>query len=107
MDGFRACGGLVRVCFGDGKHGWPTEESRGRRGMTLRIISVNVGLPQEVEWRGRTVLTSIWKIPIDGRVRVGSLNLEGDKQSDLSVHGGAEKAVYVYPSEHYMFWRNE
>jgi MOSC domain-containing protein YiiM len=68
---------------------------------------VNVGLPREVEWRGRTVRTSIWKTPVEGRVRVGRLNLEGDRQSDLSVHGGAEKAVYVYPSEHYAYWGRE
>ncbi len=73
----------------------------------MKLISVNVGLPREVEWRGRTVRTSIWKTPIDGRVRVGRLNLEGDRQSDLSVHGGAEKAVYVYPSEHYAYWGRE
>jgi MOSC domain-containing protein YiiM len=73
----------------------------------LKIVSVNVGLPREVDWHGRTVQTSIWKSPIDGRVRVGRLNLAGDEQSDLSVHGGSEKAVYVYPSEHYAFWRNE
>ncbi len=71
------------------------------------VRSVNVGLPREVEWRGRRVLTSIWKSPIEGRVPVRTLNLDGDRQSDLSVHGGPEKAVYVYPSEHYAFWRTE
>ena len=59
----------------------------------MKLVSVNVGLPQEVHWRGRTVLTSIWKAPVEGRVRVNRLNLEGDRQSDLSVHGGPEKAV--------------
>lgn len=53
------------------------------------------------------MLTSIFKAPVPGRVRVTRLNLEGDEQSDLSVHGGADKAVYVYPSEHYAFWRAE
>jgi MOSC domain-containing protein YiiM len=75
--------------------------------MTVKIVSVNVGLSREVEWHGRSVRTSIWKSPKDGRVRVGRLNLEGDKQSDLSVHGGPEKAVYAYPCEHYAFWRDE
>ncbi|HEY8133871.1 MAG TPA: MOSC domain-containing protein [Thermoanaerobaculia bacterium] len=73
----------------------------------MKLLSVNVGLPREAEWHGRKVLTSIWKSPKEGRVRVGRLNLEGDKQSDLSVHGGPEKAVYAYPSEHYAFWRGE
>jgi MOSC domain-containing protein YiiM len=73
----------------------------------VQLISVNVGLPREVEWHGRLVRTSIWKSPLEGRVRVRSLNLEGDRQSDLSVHGGEEKAVYAYPSEHYEYWRRE
>jgi MOSC domain-containing protein YiiM len=73
----------------------------------MQIISVNVGLPRNVEWRGQTVQTSIFKEPVAGTVRVGRLNIEGDQQSDLTVHGGAGKAVYVYPSEHYAFWRQE
>jgi MOSC domain-containing protein YiiM len=68
---------------------------------------VNVGGPREVDWHGRAVRTSIWKAPVEGPVRVTTLNLEGDEQSDLSVHGGSEKAVYVYPSEHYEYWRRE
>jgi MOSC domain-containing protein YiiM len=64
---------------------------------TLRVVSVNVGLPREVDWHGRTVRTSIWKSPVAGP----------DQQSDLSVHGGTEKAVYAYPSEHYEHWRRE
>src|SRR5205823_13228784 len=68
---------------------------------------VNVGLPRDVESRGRIVQTSIWKSPRQGRVRVNRFNLEGDQQSDLSVHGGVDKAVYVYPGEHYEFWRRE
>lgn len=71
----------------------------------MRIVSVNVGLPRDIRWRGKVVRTSIWKEPVEGRVRVAKLNLEGDRQSDLSVHGGVEKAVYVYPSEHYLYWR--
>lgn len=73
----------------------------------MNVISVNVGLPREVAWRGETVRTSIYKEPVPGRIRVTRLNLEGDRQSDLTVHGGAEKAVYVYPAEHYAFWREE
>ena len=73
----------------------------------MRIVSLSVGLPREVEWRGRTVLTSIFKAPVDRRLRVTTLNFEGDEQSDLSVHGGVDKAVYVYPSEHYESWRRE
>jgi MOSC domain-containing protein YiiM len=71
------------------------------------LVSVNVGLPREIEWRGRTVRTSIFKRPAIGAVRAGRLNLEGDRQSDLTVHGGAHKAVYAYPSEHYALWRRE
>ena len=71
----------------------------------MKLLSVNVGLPREVEWNGRTIRTSIFKAPVSGRVRVRKLNLDGDQQSDLTVHGGIDKAVYVYPSEHYAFWR--
>ncbi len=73
----------------------------------MKLLSVNVGLPREVLWRGKLVRTSIFKAPVKGRVRVATLNLKGDEQSDLSVHGGADKAVYAYPSEHYPFWRKE
>lgn len=73
----------------------------------MKLVSVNVGLPREVDWRGRAVRTSIWKAPVEGRVRAHRLNLEGDRQSDLSVHGGPEKAVYAYPSEHYEYWGRE
>lgn len=73
----------------------------------MQVISINVGLPREVEWRDQIVRTSIFKVPLTGRVRVDRLNIEGDRQSDLTVHGGVDKAVYVYPSEHYEFWRKE
>lgn len=73
----------------------------------MKLLSVNVGQPREVEWRGESVRTSIFKEPVQGRVRVERLKLEGDQQSDLSVHGGIDKAVYAYPSEHYAFWRKE
>ena len=73
----------------------------------MRIISVNVGLPREIQWRGKTVRTSIFKEPVSGSVKVRTLNLEGDQQSDLTVHGGVNMAVYAYPSEHYSYWRDE
>ena len=75
--------------------------------MGMTLVSINAGLPREVSWDGKTVTTSIWKEPVNGPVRVARLNIAGDRQSDLSVHGGAEKAVYVYPSEHYAYWRRE
>ncbi|GAB4194266.1 MAG: MOSC domain-containing protein [Roseiflexaceae bacterium] len=71
----------------------------------MRLISLNVGLPQEVIWRGKPVLTSIFKSPVNGPVRLEPLNFDGDRQADLSVHGGPYKAVYAYPSEHYAYWR--
>jgi MOSC domain-containing protein YiiM len=73
----------------------------------MKVIALSVGGPREVEWNGDTVLTSIFKTPVGRRLRVATLNIEGDEQSDLTVHGGAEKAVYVYPSEHYPPWRQE
>jgi MOSC domain-containing protein YiiM len=73
----------------------------------MRLISVNVGLPREVSWQGGTVTTGIFKQPVAGRVRVRQLNLDGDRQADLDVHGGPSKAVYVYPSEHYPYWRDK
>jgi MOSC domain-containing protein YiiM len=73
----------------------------------MHVVSLNVGGPREVEWRGRLVRTSIWKEPVQGAVRVTSLNLDGDAQSDLSVHGGPDKAVYAYPAEHYGYWQRE
>ena len=73
----------------------------------MRVVSVSVGLPREVVWHGQTVLTSIFKTPVERRLRATTLNLEGDEQSDLTVHGGVDKAVYAYPAEHYEFWRRE
>ncbi|MBG1245104.1 MOSC domain-containing protein [Nostoc sp. NZL] len=81
----------------------------------MKLISVNVGLPREVTWKGKTVSTGIFKEPVSERVTVRwrsarrrrSLNLEGDRQADLTVHGGLDKAVYVYPFEHYDYWRGE
>jgi MOSC domain-containing protein YiiM len=73
----------------------------------MKVVSLSVGGPRKVEWNGETVLTSIFKTPVHRRLRVTSLNIEGDKQSDLTVHGGIEKAVYAYPSEHYPLWRTD
>ena len=73
----------------------------------MKIISVNVGLPRLVLRNGEPVSTGIFKEPVSGRVMTRTLNLDGDRQSDLSVHGGPLKAVYVYPSEHYEFWKQE
>ena len=71
----------------------------------MQVISVNVGLPREVIWKGVTVQTGIFKDPVDRSVKIKKLNLAGDRQADLTVHGGAEKAVYAYPAEHYEYWR--
>ena len=71
------------------------------------VVSINVGRPRLVQSGGKSVRTSIYKDPVAGPVRVGTLNLDGDEQSDLSVHGGVHKAVYVYPSEHYTYWREQ
>lgn len=73
----------------------------------MQLISVNIGLPREVTWKGKTVTTGIFKKPVNERVMVRLLNLDGDGQADLTVHGGADKAVYVYPFEHYGYWRSE
>jgi MOSC domain-containing protein YiiM len=73
----------------------------------MRLISVNVGLPREIVYKGKPVTTGIFKEPVRGRVTLRMLNLDGDRQADLSVHGGPSKAVYAYPSEHYEYWRTE
>jgi MOSC domain-containing protein YiiM len=71
-----------------------------------KILSVNVSLPKEIDFEGQKVITGIFKDAIEGRVKLRTLNLDGDKQADLTVHGGPDKAVYAYPIEHYEFWRN-
>jgi MOSC domain-containing protein YiiM len=73
----------------------------------MKLISVNVGLPREVEWNGQKVTTGIFKEPVEGRVMMRTLNLDGDRQGDLKNHGGPNKAVFGYPVEHYDFWRRE
>ena len=73
----------------------------------MKILSVNVGMPKEVSWQGKLVGTGIFKEPVNAPVMMRTLNLEGDRQADLTVHGGITKAVYAYPSEHYGYWRTE
>jgi MOSC domain-containing protein YiiM len=73
----------------------------------VKLISVNTGLPREVRWRGRGVTTAIFKEPVRGRVILRTLNLDGDRQADLTVHGGKDKAVYCYSLAHYEYWRKE
>src|SRR6266487_5177805 len=73
----------------------------------MQVISVNVGQPREVVWKGQTVMTGIFKEAVEGRIAVRRLNVEGDRQADLTVHGGLEKAIYAYPAEHYPFWREQ
>ena len=73
----------------------------------MKLISVNVGVPRVVMSNGEPVSTGIFKEPVAGRVILRTLNLDGDRQADLSVHGGPSKAVYVYPSEHYEYWKHE
>ena len=73
----------------------------------MQVISVNVGQPREVIWKGRKVMTGIFKEPVTGRVAVRRLNLEGDRQADLTVHGGPDKAIYAYPAEYYDYWKEQ
>ena len=78
-----------------------------KTGAEMKLVSVNTGLPREVVWHGRSVTTGIFKEPVSGRVALRKLNLEGDGQADLTVHGGEYKAVYCYPLAHYEYWRQE
>ena len=73
----------------------------------LKLISINVSMSRSVTHNGQSILTGIFKEPVDGPVSVRRLNLEGDQQADLKAHGGACKAIYVYPSEHYAHWARE
>lgn len=70
-----------------------------------KILSVNVSFPKEIDFEGQKVTTGIFKEPVEGRIMLRTLNLDGDKQADLTVHSGPDKAVYAYPIEHYEFWR--
>jgi len=73
----------------------------------MKVVSLNVARPRLTLYKGATINTGIFKQPVTGRVALRTLNLDGDQQADLSVHGGIYKAVYAYPSEHYEYWRRE
>src|SRR5260370_22899641 len=73
----------------------------------MKLVSVNTGMPREVSWHGRMVTTAIFKEPAGGRVALRKLNLDGDRQADLTVHGGEHKAVYCYSLAHYGYWKSE
>jgi len=73
----------------------------------MKLISLNVARPRLIVYQGNTINTGIFKEPVSGPVQLRTLNLDGDRQADLTVHGGPNKAVYGYPSEHYPFWREE
>src|SRR3954451_20441382 len=75
--------------------------------MSGRLLSVNVGKPQDVTWRGRTVFTGVFKTAVEGPRRVRTLNLDGDGQGDLGGHGGVNRAVFVYQMESYRHWEQE
>src|SRR5262249_23652885 len=92
-------------CFPARAHSMQALAAKTRSAM--KLISVNVGLPREVPWHDTMVTTSIFKQPVSGRVALRKLNLDGDRQADLRVHGGEYKAVYCYPVEHYAYWKKE
>src|SRR5271168_5424904 len=75
--------------------------------LAARLVSINVGLPQNITWRGKTVYTGIWKSPIPGRVMARRLNIDGDGQGDLGGHGGLNRPVMVYQLESYRYWERE
>jgi MOSC domain-containing protein YiiM len=71
----------------------------------MKIFSINVGVPRAVAVNGGEIITGIYKEPVEGRIKLRRLNLDGDRQADLTVHGGPYKAVYCYPHEHYAYWK--
>ena len=73
----------------------------------MKVLSVNVGLPRKILFNGQIITTAIFKDPVKSPIILRKLNLDGDKQADLTVHGGLDKAVYSYPSEHYVYWRKQ
>ncbi len=85
---------------------WSLDKTRKVTGMP-RLLSVNVGLPRDIAWRGETVRTAIWKEPVQGRRMVRRLNIDGDKQGDLAGHGGEYRAVFVYQMESYHYWERQ
>src|SRR5713101_6785982 len=85
----------------------PHRVNKTEKSTAMNLTSLNTGLPREVIWHGRTVTTSIFKSPVKGRVALRKLNLDGDRQADLTVHGGKHKAVYCYLLAHYDYWKKE
>ncbi len=75
--------------------------------MIARLLSVNVGLPREIPWRGQTVRTAIWKEPVQGKCLARRLNLDGDAQGDRAAHGGTHRAVFVYQIDSYRYWQEQ
>src|ERR1700741_1896276 len=72
-----------------------------------RLLSVNLGLPRDIEWQGKTVHTAVWKTPVQGRRLVRRLNIDGDGQGDLNGHGGEHRAVFVYQIDSYRYWQGQ
>src|SRR5262249_55417972 len=87
------------------RSGWRSSAREER--VTARLLSVNVGLPRDVAWRGKTVHTAIWKTPVQGRRMVRRLNIDGDGQGDLTGHGGEHRAVFVYQIDSYHYWQSK
>jgi hypothetical protein len=85
----------------------PSESSEPAAGAVGALLSVNVGLPKEVSWQGRTVFTGVFKESVSGPRRVGRLNVDGDGQGDLAGHGGEQRAVFVYQIDSYRYWERE
>ena len=83
----------------------PPEMTMSPGSGTARLVSVNVGLPRDIGWKGRIVHTGIWKDPVRGRCRVRRLNVDGDGQGDVAGHGGEQRAVFVYQLESYRYWQ--
>jgi MOSC domain-containing protein YiiM len=83
------------------------QHAGGRANFEMKVISVNVGMPRQVMWKGAAVWTGIFKQAVEGPKGIKQLNLEGDAQADLNNHGGIPKAVYGYPIEHYEYWREQ
>ena len=70
----------------------------------MKVLSINIGIPRDIKWKGKTSLSGIYKHPVKSRVYVSSTNIEGDSQGNLKYHGGKDKALYAYPGEHYEYW---
>src|SRR5262245_7653107 len=82
-------------------------KSSSRSGVMAHLLSVNVGLPRDVTWQGKTVRTGVWKVPVEGARMVRRLNIDGDGQGDLAGHGGEHRAVLVYQIESYRYWQEQ